>query len=103
MKPLASSAVHPFLHLTVFAKLVFHKVIFAFYTYGRKAERVKFEDSRTVYVALRGFQHGFDVAHYWFQILAFVQEHAIPVGYLVPSSIVAICSKCTSRGTCVLR
>ena len=44
---------------------------------------MKLEDSRTVYVALRGFQHGFDVAHYRFQILAFVQEHAVPVGYLV--------------------
>ena len=38
-----------------YTHLVFHKVIFAFYTYGRKAERVKFEDSRTVYVALPRF------------------------------------------------
>ena len=28
-------------------------------------------------------KHGFDVAHHRFEVLAFVKEHAIPVGYLV--------------------
>ena len=49
-----------FLHFAVFAALVFHTVVLAFYTYGREAEWVQLEDSRTVYVALRGLQHGFE-------------------------------------------
>ena len=41
-----------------------------------------FQDSCTVYVALRRSQHRFDIRHYWLQVLTLVEEHSVPVAYL---------------------
>ena len=71
------------LHFPVFAELGLYQVVFRVNTDGREGERAKFQDGRSVYVTLRFLQHGFDVAHNRFEVLAFVEEHPVPVGNLV--------------------
>lgn len=41
------------------------------------------EDCRAVDMPLAAFEEGFHIRHHRFQVLALVQEHAIPVGNLV--------------------
>ena len=72
-----------FLHFTVFSEFSLHQIIFRFYTYRREGKRAKLEDSCTVYVALAFLQHGFDVTHHRLQVLTFVEEHTVPVSYLI--------------------
>ena len=71
------------LHLAVFAQLVLYKVVGSIRPYHAETIRAQFNTHRAVHVPLGRFQHGFDVPHYGFEILAFVQEHSIPVGNLV--------------------
>ena len=71
------------LHFTIFAELRFHEVVFRFYTDGRERKRAELEDCRTVNVTLAFLKHGFDVTHHRFEILAFVEEHSVPVGHLI--------------------
>ena len=72
-----------FLHLSVITEFRLYQVVLRFYANGRECQRTKLQNIRTVHVTLRLLQHRLDIAHHRFQILALVQEHAVPVRYLI--------------------
>lgn len=84
IKPLASSAVHPFCISPYSPNLVFTKSSSDSTPTVEKEKRTQFENRRAVHIALALFQHRFNVSRITrFEILAFVQEHAVPIGHLI--------------------
>ena len=71
------------LSFSILAKLALGQVIGRVDTYSLESIRTELKYCCTCYVALAAGEHCLDIWHYWLQILALVQEHSVPVGYLV--------------------
>ena len=72
-----------FLHLAILSKLVLDQIVRTVDTDGREAIGTQFENGCSVDIALRRREHCLYVTHHRLQVLAFMQEHSVPVGHLV--------------------
>ena len=72
-----------FLHLAVFAELGLDQIVFRIYADRREGIGTQLQRGNTVHITLALGQHGFDVTHHRFQILALVEEHSVPIGNLI--------------------
>ena len=71
------------LHLAIFAELRLLQVAGRVDAHRFESVRAQAEDGRAVHIALTRREHRLDVGHDGLQVLAFMQEHAVPLADLV--------------------